>query len=276
MINSDSSIDSLIKSLRQGDLNLRCKAASQAGKERVRAAVPALVELLYTTGPGSKRLITTCARALGEIGDLRAMQHLGEAGYAHRYSGGLPGFTTYGSDGRVVPVDSDDALMDEAIHEAEHKLWQHPGASEYLAQLGRIKMYTFEDFLRTNNIYIDSDIQRQRHYPFTMQCAKRFFDNFLRQRFAFEGEIKSILIGRGKEALPRASFADGKLYPQTLDQLAELSESAWHSVGDIHFEFGGNATTPYIVVNPEPKWPRPSIVRRYVLDGKTGIRFEEA
>jgi HEAT repeat protein len=75
--------ENLIRALRDRDLEVRCRAAEQAGTRCVRAAVPTLVELLYTTGPGSKRLITAAARALGEIGDLRAMQHLGEAGSAH-------------------------------------------------------------------------------------------------------------------------------------------------------------------------------------------------
>jgi hypothetical protein len=244
--------------------------------QRVRAVVPTLVELLYETGPDSKSLITAVARALGEIGDLRAMQHLGEARYAHSYSAGRPGFTTYTVGGSVVEADEQDVLMDEAIDEAEQKLWKQPGAQEYFAQLGRIRMYSLGDFWRSNDIYIDEDIQNQPHYPFTMQSAQRFFANFKRERFAFEGEIKSIFIRRGKEALPRASFADGGLYPQTLDEIAALGQSALDSVGEIHFEFGGNAIAPYIVVRPQPKWPRPSIVRRCVLDGRTGIRFEEA
>jgi hypothetical protein len=267
--------ENLIRALRDGNLDVRCRAAEQAGMQRIRGVVPTLVELLYQTGPNSKSLITAIARALGEIGDLRAMQHLGEARYAHSYSGGLPGFTSYTADGSVLEADNQDVLMDEAIDEAEQKLWKQTGAQEYLAQLGRIRMYTFGDFWRSNDIYIDEDIQNQPQYPFTMHCAQRFFGNFKRERFAFEGEIRSIFIRRGKEALPGASFADGGLYPQTLDEIAQLGQSALDAVGEIHFEFGGNATAPYIVVRPEPRWPRPSIVRRCVLDGRTGIRFEE-
>lgn len=268
---SPSTTEELIRALRQGNLDVRRRAAEQAGTHRIRAAVPALVELLHTTGPDSKPLITTVARALGDIADLRAMQHLGEAGYSY----GRFHSTTYFSDGSVMEPDEQDVSLSEAIDEAEQKLWQQPGAHEYLAQLGRIKMYTFGDFLRSSDIYIDPDIQNQPHYPFTMQSAQRFFTNFKQERFAFEGDIKSIFIRRGKEALPRASFADGGLYPQTLDEIAELGKSALDPVGDIHFEFGGNATAPYIVVHPQPNWPRPSIVRRCVLDGRTGIIFEE-
>ena len=61
-------------------------------------------------------------------------------------------------------------------------------------------------------------------------------------------ELRLNFIRRGKEVLPRASFADGGLYPQTLDQIAELGESALDPIGEIHFEFGGNVTAPYIVV----------------------------
>jgi hypothetical protein len=200
---------------------------------------------------------------------------LGRLGPHTPYSEGLPGFTTYAADGRLVDADEQDALMDEAIDEAEQKLWKQTGAPDYLAQLAKIRMYTFGDFWRSNDIYIDEDIQNQVQYPFTMQCAKRFFANFKRERFAFEGEIRSIFIRRGKEALPRASFADGGLYPQTLDEIAKLCQSALNPIGEIHFEFGGNATAPYVTISPEPRWPRPSIVRRCVLDDRTGIRFEE-
>jgi hypothetical protein len=268
---SSGTAEELIRSLRHGNIEVRRKAAEQAGNQRLRDAVPALVELLYVTEPGSKLLIVAVARALGNIGDLRAMQHLGEAGFTY----GRFFSTTYYDDGRIEEPNEEDVLLGEAIDEAETKLWQQPGAHEYLAQLGRIKMYTFGNFLRSSDIYIDPDIQAQPHYPFTMQSAQRFFSNFKQERFAFEGDVKSIFIRRGKEALPRNSFAEGGLYPQTLDEIAELGESALDPVGEIHFELGGNATAPYIVVRPQPNWPRPSIVRRCVLDGRTGIRFEE-
>jgi len=248
-------------------------AAGQAGKRRVREAVPALVELLYSSGPGSKVVITAVARALGDIGDLRAIQHLEEAAYAHQYEGPVSGSIAITRGGNVIEPDEQDVVMDEALREAEQKLWKQPDAEAYLAQLGRIKMYTFEDLWR--EVFIDPDIQNQPIYPFTMDCAQRFFRNFKKERFAFDGpEIKSIFIRRAKEALPRHSFADGRLYPQTLAEIGRLGESALDPVGDIHFEFGGNATAPYVKVSPEPKWPRPSIVRRHVLDGRTGIRFD--
>lgn len=273
---SDTSMtDTLTRSLEDTDPEVCCRAAAQAGKERVRTAVLPLVKLLYTKGTRSKRIITAAAKALGDIGDLRAIQHLMEASYSHSYSGGLPGSMTYAADGSIVEPDEQDALMDEAIEEAEQKLWRQPGAEPYLAQFGRIKMYTFGDFLGSSDIFIDPDIQNQPHYPFTMQCASRFFANFRDERFAFEGEIRSIFVRHGKEALPRHSFANGRLYPQSLDEISKPGQSALDPVGEIHFEYGGNASAPYITVRPEPNWPRPSIVRRCVIDGHTGIRFEE-
>ena len=252
-----------------------CEAADRAGEQKLRQAVPVLVPLLYS---GNKRVIAAVAQALGEIGDLRAMQHLGEAGYLQEFSGGVPGFETFDEGGGVVEVAEEDAAMDKAIREAEQKMWQQPGAQPYLAQLGDIKMYTFGDFWRANEILVDPDIQRQAAFPFTMECAKRFFRNFAKERFAVQGDVKSICVNRGKEALPRHSFADALLLSRTLDEMAQLNDPAGerkYKVGEIHFEFGGNAVAPYIVVRPEPNWPRPSIVRRCVLDGVTGIRFDE-
>lgn len=269
-----SSVD-LLKALRDAELDVCCSAAEQARTLRLREAVPALIELLYGTGPGSKRVITAAARALGDICDLRAMQHLGEAGFAREYSGAIPGFLTYTADGRVVEPAEEDVLLEEALLDAEGKLWKHPGAEPYLAQLGRIKMYTFGDFWRSRDILIHPDIQNRRQNPFTMEHAKRFFANFKRERFAFDqGEIRSIFVRRAEET-PDHSFGDGHLYSQTLDEIERLGDSALdHPIGDIHFKLG-NASTPYIAVHPEPDWPRPSIVRRCVLDGRTGIRFDE-
>jgi hypothetical protein len=272
---SRNPIDSLIQDLRATNAEVCSQAADQAGEQRLKAAVPALVELLYCK---NKRVIAAAARALGEIGDLRAMQHLGEASYAQEFAGGAPGFETFAATGEVVEVAEDDILRDKALREAHQKLWQQPGAQSYFAQLGDIKMYTFGDFWRSGEILIDPAIQHQPQYPFTMDCAKRFFKHFAKERFAFEGEVKSICVSRGKEALPRHSVADGFLLSQTLDEMAQVTdpgEERKYTVGEVHFEFGGNAVVPYLTVSPEPKWPRPSIVRRCVLDGGTGIRFEE-
>lgn len=270
-----SSTDDLLKALRDAELDTCCSAAQQAREERVCEAVPALIELLYSSGPGSKRVITTAARALGHIGDLRAMQHLGEAIYAREYSGAIPGFVTYTADGKVIEPAEEDVLLEEALLEAHDILFKQRGAEAYLAQLGRIKMYTFGDFWRSRDILIHPDIQNRHQNPFTMEHAKQFFANFKSERFAFDqGEIRSIFV-RLAEATPDHSFADGHLYSRTLDEIERLGDSAFdHPIGDIHFKLG-NASAPYIAVHPEPDWPRPSIIRRCVLDGRTGIRFDE-
>jgi hypothetical protein len=265
----------LLKALRDIDLDVCCRAAEQASTERVLEAVQALVELLYSSGPGSKRVITAAARALGDIGDLRAIQHLEEAGFAREYSGAIPGFLMYTADGGVIEPAEEDVLLEEALGEAEGKLWKQPGAEPYLAQLGRIKMYTFGDFWKSRDILIHPDIQNRRQNSFTMEHAKQFFANFKRERFAFDqGEIRSIFVRQAGEASDH-SFADGHLYSQTLDEIVRLGDSALdHPIGHINFKLG-NASAPYIAVHPEPNWPRPSIVRRCVLDGRTGIRFDE-
>src|SRR5689334_8056933 len=66
----------LLEALGSRDTARICEAADRAGEQKLRQAVPVLVPLLYS---GNKRVIAAVAQALGEIGDLRAMQHLGEA-----------------------------------------------------------------------------------------------------------------------------------------------------------------------------------------------------
>jgi hypothetical protein len=39
------------------------------------------------------------------------------------------------------------------------------------------------------------DIQRRAQFPFTMDCAKRFFGPFMKQSFNFAGMITSIVNG---------------------------------------------------------------------------------
>jgi hypothetical protein len=187
-----------------------------------------------------------------------------------------------------VSPEEQDVLMDDAIREAEKKLWAQSGADVYLAQLGRIKMYSFGDLLDSGDIYVHPDIERRPEYPFTMKIARLFFPNFKDCRFGFEGEIRSVVIRSGKaippeglqpsglrQPWPRHSYAEGQLYAQNLDEISKRGLSAATQVGEIHFEYGGNARAAYIQVSPPPRWPSPSIVRRYVLDGGAGIRFDE-
>jgi len=266
-------VGALIQALRSGDSESCRRAARRAGEEHCEAVVPALIELLYRK---DKAVIAAAAQALRDIGDLRAIQHLEECAYAQEFVGGIPGFDTFTEDGRIVEVAEEDALMQEALREAEDKLWKRPGAGLYLDQLGKIRMHTFGDFWKSGNIHIDPNIQSQ----FTMQGAKRFFRNFTAERFAFEGWVKAISIFRGKEALPESSFADGYLLSRTLDEMEQIGGPALERasrLGQIHFKFGGNAALPYLAVEPEPAWPRPSVVRRCVVDsdGRTHVRVDD-
>ena len=190
-----------------------------------------------------------------EIGDVRAVQHLGEAEYWEPYPEGQQALA--------------------AIEEAEGKLLDDPRNGEYLAQLGSIKMHRIRDFFKSSNIQVDKDLERAQP-PFTTERAMRFFANFKKESFAFEGQVGSIRIYEGKEVLPGHSFASGWLYSETIDSIEQRGDWPRDSLGSIHFEFGDVIRIPYMVVKPEPPWPHPSIVRRcYKEVGGSGFRFEE-
>ena len=126
-------------------------------------------------------------------------------------------------------------------------------------------MYHMVDFFRSTEIHIDPDVQNRRVNPFTMASAKRFFfQNFAKESFYFEGKVGSIVIRYAEDHLPAHSFAGGRLYAAALDEIGRASErgATPDTVGKIHFRFGGEVTIPMIEVTPEPKWPRPSIVKR--------------
>lgn len=109
-----------------------------------------------------------------------------------------------------------------------------------------------------------------------MQCAKRFFSHFKKESFAFEGEVRSLRIYDGKEALPRHSYAHGWLYSETVDAIQQRGRWPEKNVGSLNFEFEELMTVPYMVVSPEPRWPHPSLVRRCYKDvSGGGFRFEE-
>src|ERR1039458_4756607 len=181
----EQSVGALIQALRSSDSESCRRAAQRAGDEPCEGSVPALIELLYRK---DKAVIAAAAQALGNIGDLRAIQHLEECAYAQDFAGGIPGFDTLAEDGRIVEVAEEDALMEKALREAEERLWKRPGAGPYGDQLGKIRMHTFGDFWKSDNIHIDPNIQSQ----FVTQGAKRFFRNFTGDRFAFEGWVKAI------------------------------------------------------------------------------------
>lgn len=105
--------------------------------------------------------------------------------------------------------------------------------------------YHIIDFLKNYEIVIDPKIQEREIFPFTMQCAKRFFLNFAEESFNFDREVRSILIYDGKENLPRHSFATGFLFSQSYGELEALG-SIPKPIGSIHMEYGGNTTLPYV------------------------------
>jgi len=115
-------------------------------------------------------------------------------------------------------------------------------------EVDAVRRYRVIDFLRRDEVLISPDIQDRPGYPFTLERARRFFDKFQSESFAFDGEVKSIIIFDGKENLPRHSFATGLLYPHTLDQLKRLG-TVKQPVGEIHFECGGTLSAPRIGVS---------------------------
>jgi hypothetical protein len=117
--------------------------------------------------------------------------------------------------------------------------------------------YTLRDFVMESppQFMVMPDIQRRPQFPFTMDCAKRFFDPFLKRSFNFAGMVTSIIIYDGKENLPNHSYAAGWLFQETLEEMAQLGKLPEH-IGSIHFEYGGTTTDPSIRVEAAARTPR--------------------
>ncbi len=117
--------------------------------------------------------------------------------------------------------------------------------------------YTLRDFITESppQFMVMPDIQQRRQFPFTMDCARRFFSHFARQPFNFASMITSIVIYDGKENLPNHSYADGWLFEETLEEIGRLGKLPDH-IGSIHFEFGGTTINPTIRVEAASKEPR--------------------
>ena len=113
----------------------------------------------------------------------------------------------------------------------------------------RISTYTIGDFVMSSppQFLVMPDLQRRVRFPFTVDCAERFFGPFAKVPFKFEGVILSIVIYDGTENLPNHSYAAGWLYQQTLEQIAQPEEPP-EPVGSVYFEYGGATTTPSIRV----------------------------
>jgi Flp pilus assembly protein TadD len=105
--------------------------------------------------------------------------------------------------------------------------------------------YRLSKFIINNEISISPEIQENEKFPFTMDCAQKFFANFVNLSFNFDRPITSIIIYDAKENLPRHSYAHGFLYSQSLDEIGEMATMP-KPIGTIHFEYGGNLTTPVI------------------------------
>ncbi|MBU1172884.1 MAG: hypothetical protein KKD44_25270 [Proteobacteria bacterium] len=102
--------------------------------------------------------------------------------------------------------------------------------------------YQIIDFLKSSDIYILEIIRTRELYPFTMACAKRFFDNFLHETFEFNGVVRSLHVWDAKENLPRHSYAFVWLYAQSLDELE--GKPFPDPLGELRFEYGGNMKSP--------------------------------
>ena len=101
------------------------------------------------------------------------------------------------------------------------------------------------DFLKTAEIFVIPEIQNRPQFPFTEQLAIKFFKNFSTESFQFDGTARFILVIDGKYNLPSHSFATGQLFKENYDEFMNAPDMPT-PVGSIHFEFGGNTTTPYI------------------------------
>jgi hypothetical protein len=145
-----------------------------------------------------------------------------------------------------------DDEMRRILTEAQ-RLMQKGGGGGYLT-------YALRDFFTESppQFLVMPDIQQRRQYPFTMDCARRFFGYFEKQPFNFAGMITSIVIYDGKENLPDHSYAAGWLFQESLEEIGQLG-SLPNPIGSIHFEFGGTTKTPTIRVEvaaqtPNTRW----------------------
>jgi hypothetical protein len=108
-------------------------------------------------------------------------------------------------------------------------------------------VYAIKDFLISDNVLISPEIQNAPTYPFTMECARSFFEKFINESFTLNGQVGSMVIHSAKENLPNHSFASGFLFLETLDELERRGEFP-DPVGSIHMEYGGNTDSPFVDV----------------------------
>ena len=94
------------------------------------------------------------------------------------------------------------------------------------------------NYLVTNDIYINPDIQGRASYPFTMEAAMEFFNHVATRSFDFPSEIGSIIIYDGKYNPPHGSYVAAHLHRESLDGLMQKSALP-KPIGSLHIEFTG-------------------------------------
>lgn len=117
------------------------------------------------------------------------------------------------------------------------------------------KEYKMIDFVTEDSLLgVSPNARNAELYPFTHEGQDRFFGQFFRESFMFDGEVNYLYIHTAKENLPRPSYAQAWLFQQNIDEL----EAEWNAkggppdrIGKILFECGeinGEAMKPRIKV----------------------------
>lgn len=111
--------------------------------------------------------------------------------------------------------------------------------------------YRVIDLLQRSDVVIHPSIQRRTAFPFRMDAARRFFQNFRQESFEFDHAIGHILIHDGKENAPRHSFASGWIFRERVE-VADVMTARGQQlepIGAIQFECGPNYPSPVIRVS---------------------------
>ena len=68
----------------------------------------------------------------------------------------------------------------------------------------KVSTYTIGDFIMSSppQFLVMPILQERVRFPFTVDCAERFFGHFTKLPFRFEGIILSVVIYDGRENLP--------------------------------------------------------------------------
>ncbi|HKG61689.1 MAG TPA: hypothetical protein VKB05_18170 [Pyrinomonadaceae bacterium] len=119
--------------------------------------------------------------------------------------------------------------------------------------------YRIIDFVTDDSmLQVSPNARHADRYPFTHASQDRFFQQFFRESFVFDGIVNLMYIHTAKENLPRPSYAQAWLFTQNIDEL----EAEWNTrggppdhIGEILFEcgvIGEEAMKPRITVtNPD-------------------------